>query len=223
MIRVACAAIVLLLLPSSSATAAEGDGVVEGKEETREFDTGHFYVGAVYSFGLGSSFVDGGSTPLKEIGVGGGLNLGVKLPSELLWCELGVAVGPYASRARMGDGTSDEALSADEEETLSEIYGTTMPFYLEVRFLFPVKGPHVYWAGSLLPGFFIHESHYDNAEYSIEVSNTHLSFSTTIRTGPAFILNDWVEIRLDLVGMELIFEKAFGVLYSPSFAIVLRI
>jgi hypothetical protein len=184
---------------------------------------GSFYLGAVYSFGLGSSFVDGGSTPLKEIGVGAGLNLGVKLPSELLWCELGVTVGPYALRARMGDGASGEDLSAEEEETLSKIYGTTMPFYLELRFLFPLKLPHVFWASSLLPGFFIHESHYDNAEYSIEVSNTHLSFSTTIRTGPAFILNDWVEIRLDLVGMELIFEKAFGVLYSPSFAIVLRI
>ena len=230
MTRLARAAIALLLLSSSTALATEADGtgtsestVGERQDQTDRFDVGRFYVGATYSFGVGSAFRDGESIPMSDMGIGAGINLGVKLPSERLWCELGLTVGPYASRARLGDGPKDERLSPDEEEALSEIFGRTMPFSLELRFVFPVKGPHVHWAASLLPGFFIHESHYDNAEYGIEVSNTHLSVSTAIRTGPAFVLNDWCEIRLDVVGMELIFEKAFGVLYSPSFAIVVRI
>ena len=222
--RLACAQIVLIVLGIAGAAAAdEPDASGADAATEKQFDVGRFYLGAVYSFGVGSAFFNGESIPMSDTGIGAGISLGVKLPSERLWCELGLTVGPYASRSRLGDGAKDEQRSPDDEEALTKIFGRTMPFSLELRFVFPVKGPYVYWAASLLPGFFIHESHYDNAEYSIEVSNTHLSVSTAIRTGPAFILNDWVELRLDVLGMELIFEGAFGVLYSPSFAIVLRI
>ncbi|MCK9462512.1 MAG: PEGA domain-containing protein, partial [Proteobacteria bacterium] len=190
------------------------------------FDVGHFYVGAVYSFGLGSAFIDGERYGMRRIGIGGGLSLGVKMPSSRLWWELGLTVGPFMFSGLdhsyyMPSSSSD--YNEAREEALDRLTGEIMPFYLELRFLVPLKGPHVYWASSFLPGLLAQSIPKHTSDGYYLGDEPIASFSTTLRTGLAFILGDWWEIRLDVVGVELIFEKAFGVLYSPSFAIVLRI
>jgi hypothetical protein len=114
------------------------------------------------------------------------------------------------------------------DEDAGEVTGGGVPFAADLRFLAPIRAPWVYWAGMFEPGVFIHNfCRYDADNCGVEGCQTcdgiRATFTTAIRGGFAFVLGDWVEIRLDVLGMELIFEKAFGVLYSPSFAVVLRI
>jgi hypothetical protein len=110
-----------------------------------------------------------------------------------------------------------------------------MPFGLEARLVAPLRPPFLHLSVSVVPKLYITAT-----EYVIEVaipgcetyeggpcdahdSELRTTFSTAIRGGLSFLLGDWCEIRLDVAGMELYFGTALGVLYSPSFAVVLRI
>jgi hypothetical protein len=227
MARIACAVIALLALHGSAASADDCASLAgRGCAEPR-FDVGHFYVGAAYSFGVGSVFFNGGNLHARELGIGGGIAVGFRMPARRLWWELGLVAGPFRDSWTLRSETMNtEWDSADPDaQSLHRVFGGAMPLHLEARFLVPLKAPYVYWASSVLPGILMmRRIQYDDDDpYGKTAHKTIASFSMILRTGVAFVLGDWWEIRLDVVGVELIFEKAFGVFYSPSFAIVLRI
>jgi hypothetical protein len=193
-----------------------------------QLDLGHLYAGLGYSFGVGRSYVEGAADAYVDIGVGPSAVVGLRIPAGSIWFDVGLFVGPYSEReADYTTGMPDAEIEARTRPT-----GRGMPFGIEGRLVAPLKSPYVAFSFSLAPKFFLTKSGYIES-VSTECVGARLCIErggelraiigTAVRLGLSVFLGDWVELRLDVLGMELIFEKAFGVMYSPSFAIVLRI
>jgi len=199
-----------------------------------EFDTGKFYVGLAYSFGVGSSYSSGERYRLNSPGIGPGLNAGLKLPISKLWLEAGLVIGPWTDRWIDYDLQSWNALSRPDQRNLKDRVGKGMPFALEIRLVSPLLKPFVYWTASFQPGILIYKPYKYNSrpadaeeeEYGYMTTmggDVRAIFTMSFRGGLAFFFVDWLEIRVDPIGMGLHCTKPFGVVYTPSFALVLRL
>ncbi|MCK9462596.1 MAG: PEGA domain-containing protein [Proteobacteria bacterium] len=189
-------------------------------------NVGHFYVGVSYSVGVGGSFLDDIYGSMVKFGPFPSIDIGFKMPGDSVWWELGLVVHPYV--VSFPFWTNSRPLSRSESDIAEKSAGVGPQLAAELRLLAPVRTPHVYWAGSFQPGVFLHNfCVYDPDDCGVSgcgsCDHYRATFTMTLRGGFAFFLGDWVEVRLDLLGVELFCERAFGVLYSPSVAVVLRI
>jgi hypothetical protein len=195
-----------------------------------EFDLGMWYVGLVYSFGVGSTSPGGEKLRLNCPGLGPGLSFGAKLPLSKLWLEAGLVVGPWTDRWIDYDVRSWNALSTSERLGVKERSGQGMPISLSLRFVSPILKPFLYWSATFEPGLLFYKPYkYDkaNPQYgyveTLNDSGTRAVFMLSLRAGLAVFLTDWFEIRVDPIGLGLHCVKPFGVVYTPSFALVLRL
>jgi len=197
-----------------------------------EFDLGKWYVGLVYSFGVGSSYSDGDRLRLNAPGLGPGLAAGMKLPLSKMWLEAGLVVGPWTDRWIDYYYTQPEwdALSRDFKLGLKERSGQGMPLSLTLRYVSPLLKPFLYWTATFEPGILIYKPYKYNGtdpQYgyveALESSGTKAIFMMSLRAGLALFVTDWFEIRVDPIGLGLHCTKPFGVVYTPSFALVLRL
>ena len=199
-----------------------------------QFDTGRFYVGLVYSFGVGSSYSSGERYRLNCPGIGPGLNFGMKLPISKFWLEAGMVAGPWTDRWIDYDVQSWNALSRSDQIAQKERVGKGMPLALELRLVSPILKPFLYWSASFQPGLLLYKPYKYNSTPPEEAEEefgymttldggVRAIFTMSFRGGLAFFFVDWLEIRVDPIGLGMHCTKPFGVVYTPSFALVLRI
>jgi len=203
------------------------------------FDVGRVYVGVMYSGGVGTAFHDGEYRPAGMTGWGPGGVLGVKIDLDRGWWEIGALIGPYHVLETYNSMFEAPPREETEGEVLyqnvTDPYASWgLPMALQVRGVIPLKTPFVYWGVEGAVGGVISETG---------------GFTALMRTGPAFILGPWVEVRLDLVGAQLLAvkyeleayyqieysstdhdneyrtykENIVAFMYSPSISLVLRI
>ncbi|MCK9462957.1 MAG: PEGA domain-containing protein [Proteobacteria bacterium] len=195
-----------------------------------EFDLGKWYAGLLYSFGVGSSYSGGERYRLNAPGLGPGLGVGMRLPLQKLWLEAGLVVGPWTDRWIDYDPDSWAALSADEQVGVKKRSGQGMPLSVTIRYVSPIAKPFLYWTATFEPGVLVYGPYkYDEADpqygyvKTLQEGEARAIFTMSLRAGLAVFPADWLEIRVDPLGMGLHCTKPFGVVYTPSFAIMLRL
>jgi hypothetical protein len=160
----------------------------------------------------------------------------MKLPLDKIRLEAGVVVGPWSDRWINYKKSGWLALTVDDRRDQKDRVGKGMPLALELRLVSPIFKPFVYWTASFEPGVLLYRNYkYDAAQLADPTndygfgynktldSGTHAIFLMNLRVGLSFYFVDWLEIRVDPLGMGLHCTKPFGVVWTPSFALVLRI
>lgn len=197
-----------------------------------EFDLGKWSVGLVYSFGVGSSYWEGRRLRLNAPGLGPGIGVGMRLPLEKLWLEAGVVVGPWTDRWIDYDYRQDEwdSLPLAFKQDTKKRAGMGMPISLTLLYVGPLLQPFLYWTATFEPGVLVYGPYkYDEADpqygyvKTLQEGEARAIFTMSLRAGLAVFPADWLEIRVDPLGMGLYCTKPFGVVYTPSFAVMLRL
>ena len=218
-------------------TAIPGQTVNVSVELLRngEYDIGKWYIGLAYSFGVGSSYSSGERYRLNCPGIGPGLLVGMKLPLEGRWLDLGLVVGPWTDRWINYNPSTWAAMSRADQLDQKERVGQGMPLSLALRYVSAIVKPFLYWSASFEAGILIYK-HYrfnkapeeaEEEEYgyydALADDGARAIFMMTLRGGLAFLPVDWFEIRVDPIGMGFHCVKPFGIVWTPSFALVLRL